>query len=294
MGCDYIVAVDYLSGYFEYDRLASKRCKDVINALRQQWARHGIPEQVISDNNPFNSAEFKEFAAEWEFQHITSSPNYPQSNGRAENAVKTAKRLIQKAVEAGTDPLLAILDWRNTPTESSNKAPVEIMFGRLTRTRLPMTNIKLHASSAQHAQRTLHQSKERQASYYNRGTREREQLQPGQTVRVKFSDNDWRKAEIINSLPNRAYEIRLPDGTIRQRTSRHVRRSSEPPIINIPDTGDETTERPSGANASTSGEQTSSGAKRGTAAAAAARAPIPTPIVKTRSGRVINKPARFR
>ena len=40
---DYLVTVDYLSGYFEVDRLPSKKAVDVIYALRQQWARHGIP-----------------------------------------------------------------------------------------------------------------------------------------------------------------------------------------------------------------------------------------------------------
>ena len=39
-----------------------------------------------------------------------SSPGYPQSNGKAENSVKTAKRLIKKALHAGADPYLAILD----------------------------------------------------------------------------------------------------------------------------------------------------------------------------------------
>jgi hypothetical protein len=259
MGHDYIVSVDYLSGYFEIDRLASKRCKDVIYALRQQWARHGIPEQVISDNNPFNSAEFSEFAAKWEFQHITSSPNFAQSNGRAENAVKTAKRLMQKEVEAGTDPLLALLDWRNTPTESSNKAPVEIMFGRRTRTRLPMTDKQLRTAFAQQAQTALIKSKERQAAYYNRGARERDynHLRAGQTVRVKFSDNDWRKAEIIKCHPNRAFDVRLPDGTTRRRTSRHVRFSSEPRIIDSSLDGSDT-EQPSGvrtSNERSSGER---------------------------------------
>jgi Integrase zinc binding domain len=129
-GIDYLLCVDYLSGYFEIDRLPSKSSKDVIYTLRQQFARHGIPEVVISDNSPFGSDEFSAFALKWEFEHQASSPNYPQSNGWAENAVKTAKRIMRRAAESGTDPMLALLEWRNTPTETSNVTPTLVMFGR--------------------------------------------------------------------------------------------------------------------------------------------------------------------
>ena len=59
------------------------------------------------DNSPqFASAKFQDFS--WDFEHRASSPAYPQSNGRAENAVKTVKRLIKCAKRAGSDHLLAI------------------------------------------------------------------------------------------------------------------------------------------------------------------------------------------
>ena len=38
---------------------------------------------------------------------------YPQSNGKAEYAMKTVKRLLVKAKAAGEDPYLAVLDHRN-------------------------------------------------------------------------------------------------------------------------------------------------------------------------------------
>ena len=88
------------------------------------------------DNSPqFASAKFQDFS--WDFEHQTSSPAYPQSNGRAENAVKTVKRLIKCAKRAGSDPLLAILDYRNTPTESVWSSPSQKLFSCLTRYPLP-------------------------------------------------------------------------------------------------------------------------------------------------------------
>jgi hypothetical protein len=50
------------------------------------------------DNGPqFDCSEFRKFASLWEFKHETSSSLYPQSNGKVEQAVKTAKQLMRKA-----------------------------------------------------------------------------------------------------------------------------------------------------------------------------------------------------
>ena len=163
-GQDYLITVDYLSGYFEVDRLPSKKIADVIYALRLQFARQGIPLEMVTDNSPFGAAEFKNFADRWEFTHTTSSPRFPQSNGRSENAVKTAKRLMLKACESGSDPLLALLDWRNTPSEQLGSSPAQIMFGRRTRTRLPMSNILLTTPIAPAARDAITAAKHRQAS----------------------------------------------------------------------------------------------------------------------------------
>jgi len=90
-GQDYCILVDYLTNYFEIDRLQSKRITDIIYILKQHFARMGIPFLVFSDNNPFNSQEFRNFADRYGFDHQTSSPRYAQSNGKAENAVKQLK-----------------------------------------------------------------------------------------------------------------------------------------------------------------------------------------------------------
>ena len=72
----------------------------------------------MSDNGPpFNSYEFQQFASNYDMEHVTSSPHYPQSNGKVENAIKTAKSLLKKSKAARSDIYLALLEWRNTPSE---------------------------------------------------------------------------------------------------------------------------------------------------------------------------------
>ncbi|CAB4009194.1 Transposon Ty3-I Gag-Pol poly [Paramuricea clavata] len=97
------------------DQLRSKTSNEIIAKLKSLFARYGVPDQLITDNGPpYNSEAVREFAREFEFEHITSSPGYPKSNGKSENAVRTAKRLVKKARESGRDPYLSLLDWRNT------------------------------------------------------------------------------------------------------------------------------------------------------------------------------------
>ena len=71
--------------------------------------------------------------------HVTSSPYYPKSNGKAESAVKTCKNLLRKVDLAKTDVYLSLLDHRNTPTESTGLSPAQRLFGRRARTLLPVS-----------------------------------------------------------------------------------------------------------------------------------------------------------
>ena len=63
------------------------------------------------------------------FGHTTSSQHYPQSNGKAENAVKTVKRLFGKCREASCSEYRALLDWYNTQTEGVGTNEAECFLG---------------------------------------------------------------------------------------------------------------------------------------------------------------------
>uniref|UniRef100_A0A5S6Q698 RNA-directed DNA polymerase n=1 Tax=Trichuris muris TaxID=70415 RepID=A0A5S6Q698_TRIMR len=94
---DYLVVVDYYSRYIEVSLLPDKTTRTVINLMKSMFSRHGIPETVRCDNEPCYSAfEFSEFAKAYQFQLITSSPKYAQSNGEAKRPVATVRKMIEK------------------------------------------------------------------------------------------------------------------------------------------------------------------------------------------------------
>ena len=102
---NYLVYVDYFSNFIEVEKLSNITTASTINVLKQQFVRHGIPQVLISDSGPqLTSKEFDEFVRKWNITHNMSSPGHHQSNGKAESAVKTIKRMMKKALETKTDP----------------------------------------------------------------------------------------------------------------------------------------------------------------------------------------------
>ena len=113
------------SGFWDLGSPQNTLSKEVTLHMKHQFARHGIPQKVVTDNGSQFSSHFKQFSNLWQFEHVTSSPYHPISNGKAESAVKTAKHLAMKAQNDGQDPWLALLAYRNTPPEGMSTSPME-------------------------------------------------------------------------------------------------------------------------------------------------------------------------
>jgi len=86
---------------------------------------------------PFNSHQFQSFAKLWNFKIVTSSPEYAQSNGLAENAVHIAKHILNKCLRDQNEIEIALLEYRCTPVGNLGVTPIELLMSRLLRTKLP-------------------------------------------------------------------------------------------------------------------------------------------------------------
>ena len=217
-GRTYFIVVDYFSRYFEVACLSSTTSSAIIKALHHMFATHGIPKELVSDNGPqFRSAEFAAFAAQSGFRHRTSSPKFAQSNGEAERAVQTAKRLLRSS----SDLDAALLAYRSTPL-ANGYSPSQLLFGRQLRSTVPA--VIPPPSWPDIPKRCAAETTARQQSKKYYDTRHRARTLPtlpsGQPVYISDLNRDGTVAQHLSA---RSYIIAFDNGTTVRRNRRHLR-----------------------------------------------------------------------
>ena len=233
---NYMVVVDYYSRWFEMVKLNNITSSTIITHLKSIFAKMGIPEILISDNGTqYQSEEMTQFAAEWGFKQITSSPLYPRSNGLAERMVQTAKNLLEKSKQSGQDPYLSLLNYRNTPIDNIG-SPAQLLMSRRLRTTIPASPCQL-APAVIPPEQVLKRRKEiqsKQKIYYDRGTRPLNPLYPGETIRIQ-QNGTWKPATVTSIAQTpRSYNVTTPEGGQYRRNRQQLQKiDSNTPDNNI-------------------------------------------------------------
>ena len=275
-GKDYLLVVDYFSKYPEVVRMNSKTAEATMKEMTQIFSRHGIPNTLVADNMPFNSKAFKRFAKEWDFSVVTSNPKYPQSNGLVERNVQTIKNLLRKAKEGMKDEQLALLEFRNTPISGLQESPAQLLMSRRLWSALPMTPSMLQPHVNVHTKEKLKHRQTTQKNYYDKTTKSLPTLKPNDTVVV------------LNRHPApRSYNIRTAEGTTLRRNRRHLKKTNEDPP-NVTTTIDDSFTTDDTASAVNNRMPHVINVEPPSARAA------PLDGKRTRSGRVVRPPARYR
>jgi len=86
----YVLVVAYYSWYIEVCSFRGTTSASIIHKLKIIFARHDIPESLMSPNSPHKS-----FPTFWIY-NITSSPNYAQANGKQNEQWEPLKLYYQK------------------------------------------------------------------------------------------------------------------------------------------------------------------------------------------------------
>lgn len=221
----YLVVVDSLTNFIEFASLPNLRSATVIQKIKAIFARHGIPLVLYTDGGLcFDSQLFRKFAEEWNFVHMMSSPHYPRSNGLAESAVKSMKKLLNKSFESGEDPMLGLLNLRTTPRVNTS-SPASGLMGRNLRSNIPCSPNYLNPKiTIDKDRQTLIANRMLSKASHDRTAKPRKPFCVGDVVMFqKLPNSIWTPGVIVSlaSTP-RSYIVKTKEGSSYKRNEIYI------------------------------------------------------------------------
>ena len=161
-----------------------------IKQLKASFARFGIPKILYSDNGPqYSSSKFKHFSKTWNFEHRTSSPEFPQSNGMTKCHIQTVKLLFKKAEYEERDPFLVLMDYRNTLISSTIPSPIELMIDHKISCVMPIKEDFFPNQKYDDIRREELEKQLKYKEYYDRTSKILKPLQEGENGALKLNRN---------------------------------------------------------------------------------------------------------
>ncbi|UYV80953.1 K02A2.6-like, partial [Cordylochernes scorpioides] len=218
-GKNYLLITDNYSGFIDFKEMKTMNSAETIESLKKWFSVHGIPRLLETDNGPnFTSRDFKDFQKKWLFDHQTSSPLYPKSNGLAERAVQTAKNLIRKCLDSGQEVELALLNFYNTPRDGL-PSPAQCLFSRRTRTLLPTSTHQLEPEIQKGHTQNLRNKREKQKTHHDKTAKTTRSFKEGEKIMLKQNHREWIPARVTQEVAPKSYKVQTPTGEYRRNSS---------------------------------------------------------------------------
>ena len=197
-GHQYLLYADRYTGWVTIAKCdpLQNNASSLRRELRTLFGIYGAPVELATDGGqPFASHSVQHFLKQWGVSWRVSSAYYAQSNGRAEVAVKTAKRLLldNMTPTGGLDTdrfARALLQYRNTPLPGMGTSPAQLLYGRTLRDHIPSLHDVLRirkewVTLAEDRERALARRHLSNIERYNSNTRALPSLKVGDSVLVQ-------------------------------------------------------------------------------------------------------------
>lgn len=230
-----LIMVDAYSKWIEAWVTKTMTSKETEEKVKEACARFGLPKTMVSDNGTqFTASNMQKFFKRNGIRHITSPPGHPQSNGLAENAVKTFKNNVKSRL---ADPqnkdktlnmiiLEFLFSYRTTKHISTQETPAYLMLNRNIRTRMDILRETANKDTNKHQEEdtpTMQQQQQQKAQERqkkNFGGKERK-ISIGDKVLVMdyrtVNKRVWTRATIEKKVGKTTYLCRLEQGHLWKR-----------------------------------------------------------------------------
>ena len=133
-------------------------------------------------------------------------------------AKQIVKQLFKKAERDRQDPWLALLDYRNTPTEGVRASPAQRLMSRRTRTLLPTAASLLRPTVNHSSVDSLQLTRQKAKFYHDKHVRLLPELETGQEVRVAplRKNQTWEQGICTEKLSDRSYVVQSGGTSLRR------------------------------------------------------------------------------
>ena len=242
-GHRYLVYADRLTGWIKLDHLRSYTSNVLVPIFQRHFSEYGVPEQISLDGGTsLISGEMTEFFRRWCVEVRQSSAQYPQSNGRAEAAVRSAKTIMRDNTAPNGSLTMekiasAMLQYHNTPLREGGKSPAQLLLGRQLRSGVPVSVTLLRVQERwtedlTRREKMMAQKADRLEELSDSSRRHLEKLVVGQHVRIQNAvTKRWDRTGVVTRVLRaiRQYTIRMDgSGRVVLRNRKFLRPISPP------------------------------------------------------------------
>ncbi|PAA65850.1 hypothetical protein BOX15_Mlig025290g1 [Macrostomum lignano] len=235
-GKKFLVLVDAYSGWPAFCHFGDRApTYKLINACREFFCQTAVPEKFCADCGPqFKAQPFVNFLRRWGVNIKYSSPYYHQSNGRAEAAVKSIKKIVRGAWDSRLNDLdkdkmaQGLLQLRNTPMYDG-RIPSVMVYGHTVRDTLPAHRKSFAKEWKDKVWKMEEKAAEIHAKvhqHYNASKRQLEPLRVGSHVVLQNPVTKlWdKKGVVVEVGRHQDYMVKLVSGRIFRRNRVYIRR----------------------------------------------------------------------
>ena len=242
-GSMFLVCVDAHSKWPEAHIMSSTTTTKTLEVLRQIFAAHGLPEQIVTDNGPqFVSEDFATFTKANGIKHIRTAPYHPASNGLAERFVQSMKQSLKATLNSGHSLSYRLsnylLSYRSTPHATTGVAPSKLFLHRNLRTRLDLLrpDTERRVMEKQGLQKDHRDQHCRDRSWYVGESVMVRNLRPGL---------DWIRGVVVERLGPVTYLVDVGQNRIWKRHTDQLKSIGEKPPSMAEDLSDSSVPAPS-------------------------------------------------
>ena len=207
-----LVVVDHYSRYYEVAVVRTITSEKTIECLETIFARHGLPEVLVSDNGPnLVSEKFEAFLKENGIKHRRVTTRWAQANGEVERQNRSILKRLQLAHAEGKDWRRELVRYmavyRTTPHQTTGQTPAFLLMGRHPRTKLPELSQPTHGDEETRDRDQLMKFKSKQYADASRNAKMSE-VKQGDLVLMKQD----KKNKLSTTYEPQLYKVKEKKG----------------------------------------------------------------------------------